>query len=70
MKRVRWKQGPGWRYGHLDGQAETDGSVRVWDDFTGGARSLPPVALQQETEGPRGGRRWERCEGGPQRCGR
>jgi hypothetical protein len=38
---------------------ETDGSVRVWDTPTGGARSLPLEALQHQTCGPRGGRRWE-----------
>jgi hypothetical protein len=59
-QRVRWRRGNAWRYGHLghDGP-EVDGSVRVWDAYTGGARSLPATALQHETRGPRGGRRWE-----------
>jgi hypothetical protein len=59
-QRVRWRRGNAWRYGHLRGDpAERDGSVRVWDAYTGGARSLPLDALQHETLGPRGGRRWE-----------
>jgi hypothetical protein len=57
---VRWLTGRTWRYGHLNGNhPEADGSVRVWDDYTGGARSLPLEALQHRTRGPRGGRRWE-----------
>lgn len=60
-QRVRWKQGQAWRYGHYSGaqHTEPDGSLRVYADVNGGARSLPAAALQQETRGPRGGRRWE-----------
>jgi hypothetical protein len=58
--RVRWRQGNSWRHGHLnEDPPEGDGSVRVWDTYTGGARSLPATALQHETRGPRGGRRWD-----------
>lgn len=58
---VRWQQGRGsWRYGYINGEApEGDGSLRVWDIYTGGARSLPPDVLQHQTRGPRGGRRWD-----------
>jgi hypothetical protein len=59
-ERVRWRRGNTWRYGHLgDEPPARDGSVRVWDSYTGGARSLPPAALQHQTRGPRGGRRWD-----------
>lgn len=59
---VRWKQGQqgAWRYGHVNGDApERDGSVRVWDQYSGGARSLPASSLQHQTSGPRGGLRWD-----------
>lgn len=58
---VRWRQGRqgAWRYGYVNGDApERDGSVRVWDNYTGGARSLPAEMVQHQTRGPRGGRRW------------
>jgi hypothetical protein len=57
---VRWRQGGQWRYGRLAVvQAERDGSLLVWDDYTGGARCLAPVVVQCQTRGPRGGRRWD-----------
>lgn len=66
VERVRWKQGRSWRYGHLNGQrTETDGSLRVYDDYTGGTRSLPATAVQQEDQGPRGGRCWTWVEPPP-----
>jgi hypothetical protein len=59
-QQVRWRQRSTWRYGHLDGTPpERDGSVRVWDAYTGGARSLSLALLQHQTRGPRGGRRWD-----------
>ena len=64
--RVRWQQGrsSSWHYGYL-GELEGDGSVRVWDAYNGSARSLPTSVLQCETEGPRGGKRWEWIEPRP-----
>jgi hypothetical protein len=57
---VRWRQRGQWRYGRLAVvQGERDGSLLVWDDYTGGARCLAPVAVQHQTRGPRGGRRWD-----------
>jgi hypothetical protein len=57
---VRWRQRGHWRYGRLaDRQGERDGSVLVWDDFSGGARCLHPTGVQQQARGPRGGRRWD-----------
>ena len=66
--KVRWRQGHTgtWHYGYLRLQAvEADGSLRVWETSTGAARSLPASALQHETRGPRGGRRWEWMEPRP-----
>jgi hypothetical protein len=57
---VRWRHRGGWRYGRLAEHQDTrDGSLLVWDDYTGGARCLRPVAVQHPTRGPRGGRRWD-----------
>jgi hypothetical protein len=57
---VRWRQGGQWRHGRLAVvQGERDGSLLVWDGYTGGARCLAPVAVQHQTRGPRGGRRWD-----------
>jgi hypothetical protein len=57
---VRWRHRGGWRYGRLaDTQDTRDGSLLVWDDYTGGARCLRPVVVQHQTRGPRGGRRWD-----------
>jgi hypothetical protein len=57
---ARWRQRGRWRYGRLaEGQKERDGSVLVWDDYTGGARCLRPDAVQRQGLGPRGGRRWD-----------
>jgi hypothetical protein len=59
-QRVRWKQGKRWRYGHLgDGVLARDGSLCVYDDTTGAARSLRVTDLERQVRGPRGGRRWE-----------
>jgi len=66
---VRWQQGHrgAWRYGFINGDApETDGSLRVWDNYTGGARSLPASGVQREARGPRGGKRWEWIEPHPE----
>jgi hypothetical protein len=57
---VRWRHRGTWRYGRLaETQAERDGSLLVWDDYTGGARCLRPMAVQHQARGPRGGRRWD-----------
>jgi hypothetical protein len=58
---ARWRQRGRWRYGRLaeDARRERDGSVLVWDDYTGGARCLRPDAVQRQCRGPRGGRRWD-----------
>jgi hypothetical protein len=58
---ARWRQRGRWRYGRLTDEAgrERDGSVLVWDDYTGGARCLRPDAVQRQTRGPRGGSRWD-----------
>jgi hypothetical protein len=62
-ERVRWKQGGRWRYGHLGaGIRERDGSLRIYDDTTGAARTLRPGDVQRFVRGPRGGGRWEFCE--------
>ncbi len=62
---VRWRQGRGgWRYGHLNGQrTEADGSIRVYDNYSGAARSIPATAVQIEARGPRGGRCWAWMDG-------
>jgi hypothetical protein len=63
---VRWWQYGAWRYGRLAEAPEMrDGSLLVWDDYTGGARCLRPVTVQHETRGPRGGRRWDWIEAPP-----
>lgn len=63
---VRWRQRGGWRYGRLAERQDTrDGSLLVWDDYTGGARCLRPVRVQHQTRGPRGGRRWDWIEAPP-----
>jgi hypothetical protein len=65
--RVRWKVGSRWRYGtlcHLQ-VIERDGSLRVYDDYTGGARSIPAEVVQHQQPGPRGGRRWVGSELAP-----
>lgn len=64
---ARWQQGrSGWRYGFINGDdREPDGSVRVWDNYTGGARSLPANVVQHQTLGPRGGKRWDWIETPP-----
>ena len=60
---VRWLNRGAWRYGRLaERQGEADGSLLVWDDYTGGARNLRPEAVQHQTRGPRGGRRWDWIE--------
>ena len=56
---VRWRHRGHWRYGRLnDAERERDGSLLVWDDYTGGARCLTPTRVQHQTRGPRGGRHW------------
>jgi hypothetical protein len=56
---VRWRRRGHWRYGHLALTPEQrDGSLLVWDDYTGGARCLAPTRVQHQTRGPRGGRHW------------
>jgi hypothetical protein len=58
---VRWRQGAGWRYGHVGARVtERDGSLSVYDDYTGGARALRPGRVQCEVRGRRGGRHWDR----------
>jgi hypothetical protein len=57
---VRWRHRGRWRYGRLaEDQGGRDGSLLVWDDYTGGARCLVPSRVQHETRGPRGGRHWD-----------
>jgi hypothetical protein len=57
---VRWRQRGHWRYGRLAvAQGERDGSLLVWDDYTGGARCMHATSVQQQGHGPRGGRRWD-----------
>ena len=61
--RVRWKVSGRWRYGHINGdEKEGDGSLRIYDDYSGSARSLPVAAVQRQVRGPRGGRYWEPFE--------
>jgi hypothetical protein len=56
---VRWRHRGHWRYGRLnEAGRERDGSLLVWDDYTGGARCLAPTRVQHQTRGPRGGRHW------------
>jgi hypothetical protein len=63
---VRWWQSGAWRYGRLAERQDTrDGSLVVWDDYTGGARCLRPRAVQHQARGPRGGRRWDWIEAPP-----
>lgn len=58
---VRWRQGRGWRYGHIGvGIIERDGSLRVYDDLNGGARALRLGRVQCQVRGQRGGRHWDR----------
>jgi hypothetical protein len=60
---VRWRYRGAWRYGRLAETQDTrDGSLLVWDDYTGGARCLRPATVQRQTRGPRGGRRWDWIE--------
>lgn len=55
--RCRWRVRNRWRYGHLARPQvlERDGSLRVYDDLSGGARSIPAVMVEHEEPG--GGRR-------------
>ncbi len=63
---VRWRHRGTWRYGRLaETQDNGDGSLLVWDDYTGGARCLRPVTVQHQARGPRGGRRWAWIETPP-----
>jgi hypothetical protein len=58
-QRVRWKPSGRWRYGHLGAEpVAADGSLLVFDEYNGGARSLRPEDVEIEVAGPRGGRRW------------
>lgn len=60
---VRWKQGRGWRSGRLAADPLAgDGSVRVVDGYSGGARSLRSGLVEVRATGPRGGRHWSRWD--------
>jgi hypothetical protein len=58
--RVRWRQGRGWRLGHVTStRPGVNNTFDVREDRTGEMVTVPATGLERETTGPRGGRRWE-----------